>query len=394
MSGKTTIPKFPVLYQRKANEKVYIWKIALEEASKNHIIIHTEYGQLDGKLVHKQSDIKAGKAKRTVLEQAISEAQSDWNKKVNKGGYVESLKDAKTKITVKPMLAHNYKLSKGIKKGYDMEFPLIVEEKLDGNRCVAHLEDGKVILTTRTGKVIPHFEKTIGEELHTILAKVPPTTYLDGELYTDEIPFNELNGLFRKKSVSDADMKQMQLVKYYIFDCFDLNQLELKQTERLKFLESVIPSNMKHIQLIKYRMANNENDVRKALDEYLAGGFEGAILRDPAGIYELNKRSRYLLKFKNFVDEEFKVIGHHISDDKVLTVVWECETNVEYKGKKSEFSVKPQGKEDERAEYLKNAKKYIGKWLTVKYQDYTDDIHGIPRFPTAKAFRDEEEIEK
>jgi DNA ligase-1 len=39
-----------------------------------------------------------------------------------------------------------------------------------------------------------------------------------------------------------------------------------------------------------------------------------------------------------------------------------------------------------RTDFYKNAAKYIGKKLTVKYQELTKD--GIPRFPVGIAIRD------
>ena len=63
-------------------------------------------------------------------------------------------------------------------------------------------------------------------------------------------------------------------------------------------------------------------------------------------------------------------------------IVWKCKTK---NGK--EFNVRPKGTNEERAKFYKEAKKYIGKKLTVEYQELTDD--GIPRFPVGKNFRND-----
>ena len=50
--------------------------------------------------------------------------------------------------------------------------------------------------------------------------------------------------------------------------------------------------------------------------------------------------------------------------------------------------MRPQGNYDERKKQYKEGKKYIGKMLTVKYQELTNDH--VPRFPVGLAIRDYE----
>ena len=114
----------------------------------------------------------------------------------------------------------------------------------------------------------------------------------------------------------------------------------------------------------------------------LVKGYEGIMLRTPESPYEF-KRSKFLQKYKVFVDEEFEVIGFDKEiQNKIPLVLWICKTK---DGK--EFTCRPKGTHAERAELYKNADKYIGKKLTVVFQEYTDD--GIPRFPVGKGFRDD-----
>ena len=87
-------------------------------------------------------------------------------------------------------------------------------------------------------------------------------------------------------------------------------------------------------------------------------------------------------KYKEFMEEEFKIIGFHegTGDEKGI-VIWECETP-----DKKQFSVRPKGTREIRKELYDNGDKYIGKLLTVIFQEYTND--GIPRFPVGKSIRD------
>ena len=93
------------------------------------------------------------------------------------------------------------------------------------------------------------------------------------------------------------------------------------------------------------------------------------------GKYE-NKRSKFLLKHKSFVDEEYTILdiceGEGNRAGTAGYFVFETAD-----GKSFKSNVK--GTWEETAEMLKNKKKLIGKEATVKYFNLTPD--GIPRFP-------------
>ena len=110
--------------------------------------------------------------------------------------------------------------------------------------------------------------------------------------------------------------------------------------------------------------------------------YEGLIVRDQEGPYEINKRSKYLQKYKNFNEDEFEIIGFHHEDlDGNKLLIWDCKTK---DGK--EFAVVPNGTNEFSIELFKNAKKYIGKLLTVVFFGYTEK--GSPRFPKGKDVRE------
>ena len=52
------------------------------------------------------------------------------------------------------------------------------------------------------------------------------------------------------------------------------------------------------------------------------------------------------------------------------------------------FWARPKGTRDERQQLFNTGDKYLGKLLTVRYQELTDD--GIPRFPVGVSIRDYE----
>ena len=64
-------------------------------------------------------------------------------------------------------------------------------------------------------------------------------------------------------------------------------------------------------------------------------------------------------------------------------VLWVCKTP---EGKL--FSCRPRGTREDRVELFKNGDKYVGKKLTVRFQELTNDK--VPRFPVGITFRDYE----
>jgi len=108
------------------------------------------------------------------------------------------------------------------------------------------------------------------------------------------------------------------------------------------------------------------------------------MVRNQNSLYKYKHRSYDLQKVKRFVDDEFKIIGGEDGSGREAgLIVYRCITSDGL-----EFSVRPRGRHEERAEIFKNLNDYIGKYLTVRYQELTDD--GRPRFPVGLAVRDYE----
>ena len=118
-------------------------------------------------------------------------------------------------------------------------------------------------------------------------------------------------------------------------------------------------------------------------DKFVQDGYEGIMIRDMGGVYESNKRSKYLQKYKVFMEEEFEITGFHEgTGDEKGAIVWDCKT----KDHKI-FAVRPRGTFEFRKKLFLEGSTYIGKMLTVIFQEYSSD--SIPRFPVGKAIRDE-----
>ena len=130
--------------------------------------------------------------------------------------------------------------------------------------------------------------------------------------------------------------------------------------------------------LIETKVAKQTEDIEKYHDYYTKHGYEGIMLRNNA-IYK-DGRTKDLLKYKKFFDEEFKVVGHHEGNGGIP--IFDCAV-----GDKT-FGVAMKGDMTSRKERMDHVTDYYGKMLTVKYQELSLD--GIPRFPVGICFRDYE----
>jgi DNA ligase-1 len=267
-------------------------------------------------------------------------------------GYDSALKRARTmwenqkEIPILPMLANKWE----DRHKYISE-PFYVQPKIDGVRLLVSKKGG----ISRTGKIVPGTEH-LGKGLR-------EGEYLDGECYDPNKTFEEITSLFKTNP---------KALEFHVFDYFDTNQPDLTFDQRLERVT------------VETRWVKTKSDLPIVHKQYMDAGYEGTMIREASSVYEIGKRSNYLLKLKDFKTDEYKVIGMRECTGKDIgTPTWVCVTE-----NGQEFTVRPEGTQEKRREMFKNGDKYIGKMLTVKYQNLTE--LGVPRFPVGIAFRDYE----
>lgn len=398
---------FPTLYGESSHGKQKMWSVSVSETPEKHGVILTTHGYVDGKQVESRRVVTEGKnlGKKnatTPFTQAVSEAQALWNKKKD-GGYAASAEAAAVPAAAPapaavavggagapaaepplgtlvplPMLAHDYN-----KRGKSIAFPCYVQRKLDGVRCVAIPERG---LYSRNGKQFPHLEHLIGcvNRLGSMGSII-----LDGELYSDELSFQEIVGIVKKETLRSGDEEKMKKIYLYVYDCIQLSRPSIPYKERLAELQSRFDSlgasNMiPNLRLLPTAVCSSEDEMKRLHAEYVAEGYEGIMLRAMNGVYKIGHRSTELQKYKEFFDAEYPVIGFKQGDgEEKGCVIWQCRTPAGL-----EFAVRPRGTRADRIELFANGAAYVGKMLTVRYQELTTD--GVPRFPVGISFRDYE----
>ena len=371
-----------------------MWSVSVSERDGTGVITVT-HGYESGKKMVNDRVVTTGKnlGKKnatTPVTQAISEAESLWNKKRDAGYATDTVAAIIIPTTVAtmipaipttvittvitasvplPMLAQDYN-----KRGKSMTFPCFAQRKLDGVRCVAIAGRG---LFSRNGKASsPHLTHIVAE-----MNLLPAGTTLDGELYSDDLTFQEIVGLVKKGTLKAGDAEKMAKIHLCVYDTIR----DGTNTDRNAWLQTLFTSySFSAIRLLPTVACASLADIKTLHAEYVAEGYEGLILRNATGLYKVGHRSTDLQKYKEFMDSEYPVISFKEGDGvEKGCVIWVCRTP-----KGQEFAVRPRGTHEERIEAFKAGSSRIGNLLTVRYQELTTD--GIPRFPVGIAFRDYE----
>jgi DNA polymerase/3'-5' exonuclease PolX len=377
-----TTPVFPELQGESTTGKTKVWSVRVFERE-GHGVIETSHGYIDGKKQVNEKVISEGKNigkknETTAFQQAVSEARSAWIKK-KESGYKEdsqttticvvgsSLGKGITENVPLPMLAHDYN-----KRGSAIKYPCYVQRKYDGTRCVAIPNQG---LYSRNRKEYPHLKHIVAE-----INQLPSHFILDGELYSETLTFQEIVGLVKRETLKQGDEEKQNQIKFHVYDIITNKPYE----ERYSILQLLFHQfNFKHLVYVKTEICKSVEHMKCLHNQYVAEGYEGIMLRNKLGLYK-NSRSSDLQKYKEFLDDDYEVVDYEEGEGQEEgCVLWVCKTP---EGKI--FSCRPRGSREDRIELFKNGKKYVGKKLTVRFQELTDDK--VPRFPVGIAFRDYE----
>jgi ATP-dependent DNA ligase len=157
------------LYHKDSMGKIRVWTISvISDTNSTDTIIET--GLLNGAKVKNITSIgegkNFGKTNETNHEtQALAEAQSKILSKL-KEGYVEKIEDVRESSILgsgipAPMLANKHhpmgeqKGSKTLAQIKILNREIIVQPKLDGNRCLIKVNNGVAVMHTRSGDIMP-----------------------------------------------------------------------------------------------------------------------------------------------------------------------------------------------------------------------------------------------
>ena len=310
-----------------------------------------------------------GRANETsARDQAVFEINALAVKKQQEGYRVQG---AKAEIIERPlpMLAHEF-----TKHGHKLNWfhGVYVQPKLDGMRALCR--NGQ--FWSRKGlPLIPEVTQHIQFDTDLVL---------DGELILNrEYVGSQLDKDVFQQTMSAAKRfsPASKHLEYWVFDIVGEGTFE-ERTRQLQQAVAAAPV-LHGIRLVPTIKVSSKAEVDQFLRNALEEGFEGAILRSPSNRYEIGHRSYGLLKYKVFVDAEFRIVDVHegVGGD-AGAAIFECALP-----NGDTFRVRPRGTIESRQAMWRNRAHYVGKQLTVIYQNLSEA--GVPRFPVGKAIRED-----
>lgn len=362
------------LYSRSGTGALLVWEIEIRDESFEHTHLSISWGQQNCVTQIKTVFVEENQSGRDLNEQCELEMSQRISRKKQQG-YTEHIPVVGAKITnalglPKPMLAQKYK-GQTIDTGHDTMW---TQPKLDGNRCLIKVEDGKVTAYTRNGKII--------NTIHHITDELSKCFFnskfiLDGELYCHGESLQTIVSWIKRKQENTKKIK---------FMCYDV--VEAKQYHRrhctleMIFLKSNGFTNLELVETTEHNYIDKEVATDMMM-EYREQGYEGAIIRHGDKGYEDGKRSKSLLKVKFWQDGEFKIIGIDMSKDGHGILVCQADNT-------KIFKCNPPGDFDFRFYVAENPDEFIGKFVTVEYANLT--AKGIPFHPIAKCMVFDKEL--
>ena len=180
----------------------------------------------------------------------------------------------------------------------------VFDRKLDGERCGALRQGGKVTLLSRTGRPLGAAYPEVADAL----AVDGPDVLIDGEIVAFKGSQTSFSQLQQRMGISDPERARHSRVKvyYYIFDILEVDGEDVRPIpllERKARLRKTVEFRG-HLRHTPYRRTDGVTAFRYAC----AHGWEGVIAKRAASPY-VPKRSRDWLKIKCAHGQEFVIGG-------------------------------------------------------------------------------------
>lgn len=375
-----------------------------------------ETGILDGKITRHAptyfTDVtfEGNSNQRNQFQTALIYARAQFLKQQDKGKTTN--KSGKQKIANLGTMKYFPMLAKKFKDGEKhIKYPVYVQPKLDGVRCLIYLDKANgnldnVVAYSRNknpAQGVEHICKALLPYLRELFdVENNQSIYFDGELYKHGKKLQDISGEVRSESKNVTKNKN----EYHIYDCFYPMELDTSFETRKEQLEVLFngmnerkdTDALLYIKPVPTLLAKDMSEINAIFDRYTKLGYEGVIIRNINGEYmtgptgsSTSFRSNNLVKMKKKESDEFVIVGYTQGDrgkDKGA-LIWIAVT-----AEGHEFNVTPKNMTyEQRYAMFKDCEKnfdqkYKGKLLTVEYEDLSKDK--IPQRAKALVIRDYE----
>jgi DNA ligase-1 len=288
-----TIGMGPTLYKLDSTGRLRTWAMELNAPLGRY---RTLSGLADGKQAESGWTDVVPKSKETAFEQARFEVLAQYDHQLNREYHLTADTVSQPKM-IEPMLAKTYDKFPG---------PGTFDPKFDGIRCIADING----LWTRQGQpiiAVPHIHAALAP-----LFAIEPDAVIDGELYNHDLreDFGAISSIVRKKNPTAEQLELAEKVmQYHAYDLVTGSGNRSARKLQLAVLldEANIPEDW--IRVVLGTRIETEVELRQKYGEAIGDGYEGGIFAPDGYEYEIGRRSKGLLKMKDFITEEFRVMS-------------------------------------------------------------------------------------
>lgn len=196
-----------------------------------------------------------------------------------------------------------------------VEFPALVQTKMDGMRFNAIVRNGSVEYRSRNGKEI----QLLGNlDADFIKMAGDIDCVFDGELLVVDgsgiLDRQTGNGILNKANKGTISAKEASMVRATIWDVipfmqFSDGQCGIPYGTRFESLCVLMDTHQpEKVRLVDSWEVQNYEEAKTLFEGLLAEGQEGIILKDKRGIWE-NKRAKHQIKFKGELECDLKIVA-------------------------------------------------------------------------------------
>lgn len=178
-----------------------------------------------------------------------------------------------------------------------------VEDKYDGIRAQAHVQDGRIALYSRTMDEMTHRFPELCEPL----ARLSTDAIIDGEIVPARgeliLPFAELQKRLGRKTVSEELLKStpVVLIAYDLLYADGRVLIDEPFATRRRILEELVPEQEEALRLSPAKLLHDVAALDEEFERARARGNEGLMIKDPRSLYKPGRRGREWLKLKRAI---------------------------------------------------------------------------------------------
>jgi DNA ligase-1 len=273
-------------------------------------------------------------------------------------------------------------------------YPVMMQPKLDGVRCLVHiLENGSFQARSRNNNLLT-LPDQIMESLEKIIKYYQASAdtdlagvVLDGEIYMHGLSFQEIASRLKRLSTRHPDA---DILQYWVYDLYlpqEIGRKPCNFVNRHILVEKILTCPLDAgagVYMCPTKGIRSPKELKDYHVECVNGGFEGSMIRDPNSTYASGKRSWSLMKYKDWCEDDFKItqITEGEGKNEGTAIIW-CEVTPGGE----QFKATAPGDYTSKATWWQSRHSFLGKMLSVKYQNLTDG--GIPRFPLALGIKED-----